>query len=198
MDVQVIVTTWGHPSWAGMASRVAIPSVGDQAPVRHYHHEGEVSAGAARNKAVWTWDPQEWICFLDADDELEPGYIDAMRRANFERNLGPRLLLTPKLRLGDDEPTHFADRNIITGLNPCPIGTLIHRSTFDAVGGFWDEPAWEDWSLFRRAVLNGSTIAFVDAVYKANSTSNGRNSTVRNPRLLRKQIIQSHDRWMNR
>lgn len=196
--VAVIVTTWGHPSWAGMASRRAIPSVTD-ADVYHHHVEGDSSAGAARNAAVWAFDPQGWICFLDADDELEPGYVNAMRRAAFERNLDQRHLLAPALRLPGQTPETYPDRDIIHGINPCPIGTLIHRSTFDAIGGFWDEPAWEDWSLFRRAVLNGAKIEFVsDAVYRANSTNSGRNATVRNPRLLRKQIIQSHNRWMNR
>jgi glycosyltransferase involved in cell wall biosynthesis len=192
MDVTIIVTTWGHPSWVGLASRVAIPSVADQARIYHHHAEGAASAGAARNEAVEIADPQEWICFLDADDELAPGYVDAMERANLQRDdLG-----TPALQLPGETPRCLEDRDILAGLNPCPIGTLIHRSMFEEAGQFWGEPAWEDWSLFRRAVLSGAYVHFVpDAVYIANSTSNGRNSGVINPRRLRRDIVRSHLDW---
>jgi len=195
MEIQVIVTTWGHPSWAGQASRIAIPSVVDQdVMIYHHHDESAPSAGAARNRAVEICDPQEWICFLDADDELEPGYFDAMRAVGlWDSHLG-----TPALRLPGKEPEIYPQRDIIYDLNPCPIGTLIHRDVFEDAGQFWGEPAWEDWSLFRRAVLRGASIRFVlDAVYNASaSTRNGRNSTVRNPRQLRRQIIQSHEQMI--
>ena len=190
----MIVTTWGHPSWAGKASRVAIPSACEQARVYHHHSPDAPSAGAARNEAVEICDPQEWICFLDADDELEPGYVDAMRAVGlWGSHLG-----TPALRLPGKDPEVYRDRDIITGMNPCPIGTLIHRGLFEEAGQFWGEPAWEDWSLFRRAVLVGGVIRFVPgAVYNATaSTRSGRNSTVRNPKKLRRDIIDSHIEWM--
>ena len=198
MDIQVIVTTWGHPSWAGVASRVAIPSAFREDAGLYHHHEPEApSAGAARNRAVEICDPQEWICFLDADDELEPGYINAMRRRIFDLNFDRTLLLAPALRLPGKTPQTYEDRDIIDGLNPCPIGTLIHRDMFEEAGQFWGETAWEDWSLFRRAVLRGATIRFVnDAVYRANSTKAGRNSTVRQPHVLRRDIIRSHEEWL--
>jgi glycosyltransferase involved in cell wall biosynthesis len=192
MDVQVIVTTWGHPSWSGLAERVAIPSAVEQARVHHHHCESAYSAGAARNEAVDAADPQGWICFLDADDELAPGYIDAMEFARLQDDdLG-----TPALQLPGQSPRILEDRDIITGDNPCPIGTLIHRSMFDEAGRFWDEPAWEDYSLFRRAVLTGAFVHFVpSAVYIAHSTKNGRNSTVTNPRRFRRDIMRSHLNW---
>jgi glycosyltransferase involved in cell wall biosynthesis len=192
VDVVVIITTWGHPSWSGMAERVAIPSAANQAPVYHHHVESTSSAGAARNEAVEIADPQEWICFLDADDELAPGYIDAMEYARLQwDDLG-----TPALQLPGEPPRILDDRDIIHGQNPCPIGTLIHRRMFEDAGQFWGEPAWEDWSLFRRAVLDGAFVHFVpDAVYIANSNRNGRNSTVVNPRRLRRSIVRSHLDW---
>lgn len=198
VDIQVIITTWGHPSWAGMASRVAIPSVEDQpAHIYHHHEPDAASAGAARNRAVEICDPQEWICFLDADDELEPHYIERMgRRISHFGNDGT-ILFAPSLRLPGKEPEIYPDRDILTGMNPCPIGTLIHRDMFEEAGQFWGESAWEDWSLFRRAVLVGANIRFVPhAVYKANSTRGGRNSTVGNPRRLQRDIIRSHEEWL--
>jgi len=195
VDVQVIVTTWGHPSWAGQASRIAIPSVLGEARVYHHHEDLAASAGAARNAAVEIADPQEWICFLDADDRIEPGYMEAME-THME---GWHDLLVPALRLpGKTKPQFYPDRNIIDGLNPCPIGTLIHRRLFELAGQFWGEDAWEDWSLFRRAVLVGGKIRFAEgAVYDAsNTTKSGRNN-VRNPKKLHREIIEAHKLWMN-
>lgn len=195
MDVQVIVTTWGHPSWAGQASRTAIPSVAGEARVYHHHEDSVASAGAARNAAVAIADPQEWICFLDADDRLEGGYMEAMEA----RMEGWSDLLVPALRLpGKNRPQFYRDRDIVDGLNPCPIGTLIHRRLFELAGQFWGEDAWEDWSLFRRSVLVGGKIKFAEgAVYDAsNSTKSGRNN-VRNPKKLRQEIIDAHGLWMN-
>jgi glycosyltransferase involved in cell wall biosynthesis len=198
MDVQVIVTTWGHPSWAGMAERVALASTeGLDAHVYHHHEPDAASAGAARNRAVEICDPLEWICFLDADDRLEAGYLDAMRRSAHEYHYDGTVLFAPALRL-DGEPKVYWGRDILDGSNPCPIGTLIHRDMFEEAGQFWGEPAWEDWSLFRRAVLVGARICFVpDAVYDASrSHGAGRNATVVNPRRLRRDIVRSHDEWL--
>lgn len=188
MDLEIIVTTWGSDEWH---ERGRVTAKYNSA--WHFHGwDPSQSAGAIRNQAVEDVDPQEWICFLDADDELGDGYYEAMAAAVTH----DRQLLTPSLALGDRPPECYGSRDIINGLNPCPIGTLIHRSMFDAVGGFWDEPAWEDWSLFRRAVLIGAEIVFVhDAIYHAADNPQGRNSTVRNPQALRRQILDSHERW---
>lgn len=189
MDVEIIVTTWGNSKWCERGRVAAKYNSG-----WHYHEdEPGVPAGRARNRAVADIDPQGWICFLDADDELSGDYLDAMEA----RQSHDRQLLTPALALGDRPAECYGSRDIINGLNPCPIGTLIHRSVFDEVGGFWDEPAWEDWSLFRRAVLAGAEIVFVhDAVYHATHNPRGRNSTVRNPQALRRSIISTHERWI--
>jgi hypothetical protein len=191
--IDVIVTTWGTDAWRDLGVHTAFRNGG------HFHHldSHTVSAGEARNHAVATIDPQEWICFLDADDDLGEHYLERMGRKishwGFDRNL----LLAPALALGPDEPRCLDDRDIIDGWNPCPIGTLVHRSMFDAVGGFWDEEAWEDWSFFRRCVLVGAEIRFVaDAVYRASFSRNGRNSTILNPLRLRRAILKSHDDWL--
>jgi glycosyltransferase involved in cell wall biosynthesis len=187
MDVTVIVTTWGT-DWAKRGFDTA--EANDAA---WYHLDDAISAGAARNAAVVALDPQEWICFLDADDSLGDGYLDAMSAA-YQHD---RQLLTPALALGARPAECYGGRDIVDGINPCPIGTLIHRELFDDVGGFWDERAWEDWSLFRRCVLIGADIRFVhDAVYHATHDHRGRNSTVTNPRELRTEILASHAGWL--
>ena len=200
MDITVIVTTWGHPSWAGMASRVAIPSIVGQDAMLYHHHEPDTpSAGAARNRAVEIADPQDWICFVDADDKLAPDFIDVMNRRLDELEHVVETLVAPALQLGNRPPETYEGRDIVDGINPCPIGTLIHRDMFEQAGQFWGERAWEDWSLFRRAVLAGADIAFEsDAVYIAADSPNGRNRNIRQPQQLRRSILQSHAEWMSK
>lgn len=193
MGIKVIVTTWGTDEWRQRGERTA-----ERNAAQAFHlADTTVSAGEARNIAVCDIDPQDWICFLDADDHLGMFYVERMSRKISHWGFNRDLLLAPALSFDSSEGRCLDDRDIINGWNPCPIGTVIHRSMFDAVGGFWDEPAWEDWSLFRRCVLIGAEIRFVPtAVYHAELNPNGRNSTVVNPLKLRRDILRSHDRWM--
>lgn len=188
--MDVIVATYGADEWAERALTAARSVNG--ARVYVHHSLTATNPGDARNEAVDVADPDSWIVFLDGDDQLGLGYIDAMTAAATD----PADVYAPALQLGDTPPMVLHNRDIVNGLNPCPIGTAIHRDTFERVGRFWNEPAWEDWSLFRRAVLAGGAVRFVpDATYIAASSPNGRNSTVRNPRQLRQQIIDSHTEW---
>jgi hypothetical protein len=187
-DVTVIVSTFGSHAWAEQGVLTARMHKG-----RHHHHVGHgQSLGAVRNQAVHDFDPQGFICFLDAGDWLWDGYMDEMWFHRTKTND----LLTPKLKLGLRPPQKLWNQRDIMVMNPCPIGTLIHRDVFDRVGGFWDEPAYEDWSLFRRAVLTGSEVVGTGAIYHAPSSPDGRNSTVPDPAGLCASIIKSHDEWM--
>ena len=189
METTLIVTTWGSDEWSERGFLAADCIAG----ANHIHIEEPKSAGDARNRAVRYFDPKGHICFLDADDSLAPGYFRAMAAACEHE----RQLLTPALQLGDAPARVLDDRDIINGMNPCPIGTLIHRNLFDEIGGFSDEPAWEDFAMFQRAVLIGAEIRFVpDAVYIATSNPRGRNSTVQNPKRLRAQIQRDNQRWL--
>ncbi len=198
MDVTVIVATYGDRKWHDLAMGRAVPSAATQTrhkgdrpvPVRVYHHDQPESCGQARNQAVAEFDPQGWIVFLDADDALAPGYIATMEKVG-----GPwGRLMVPRLQHRGGKPVHFQERDIRT-MNPCPIGTAIHRSVFDDVGGFWDEEAWEDWSLFRRAFITGANLMFVDSVYQV-PREGGRNRSAAGDRKLRDKIIASHDAWL--
>lgn len=196
MDITVVVSTYGDQSWQDVAFHRAIPSADNQTLTVSMHSPNAKSLGEARNNAVDFHDPQEWICFLDADDQLAPGFIGFMEAAEPEH---VNVLLTPALQFVTDKSRSaaviFEGRDMAV-INPCPIGTLIHRAVFEEAGRFWDERAWEDWSLFRRAWLLDAEIRFVpDAVYRAHLNPRGRNSTVAHPQRLHKQIIDSHEKW---
>ena len=196
-DLTVIIASFGDDRWLELAQERAIPSLDgwDDTFIYHLGDTTNISVGEVRNMAVRVCKPDGWICFLDPDDELAPDYLHIMQRAA----TNPADLYVPALKIGAGPAKVLDDRDIINGMNPCPIGTLIHRDTFDAVGGFWNEPAWEDWSLFRRVALGGGKLHFVpDAIYKAYSGPHGRNSTIPNPQQLRRDIIESHTDWVHR
>jgi glycosyltransferase involved in cell wall biosynthesis len=197
--VSVIVATFGDERWRDLAERRAIPSA--RAAIERRGADAEILAvhlddgplAYARNEAAAVA-VGEWLCFLDADDELEPGYLDALLAPDRWGDLR-----APAVRFLDDatipDPVTLDDRDI-RHLNPCVIGTLIRRDMFHEAGGFWGERAWEDWSLFRRAWLLGAKIEHVrGAVYAVHVDPTGRNSTVDRPRALHRDIIQTHTRW---
>lgn len=193
MDATILIATFGDDLWRARGEscfeyheRLGLPTV--------WHHSANGTLAEARNEcAAHAPSADGWLCFVDADDHLEPGYFDAMAAAEGDR----WELLAPAVRYGPgSDPIVYRDRNM-RSMNPCVIGTLIHRDVFELAGRFWEEPAWEDWSLFRRAWLLGCPIVFVeDAVYQAGSTSSGRNSKVARPQQLHADIIRSHDRWL--
>lgn len=192
MDVTIIVATCGDERWQRLAQDRALPSAIGQGHVS-LHHEPRGTVASARNAAARRA-TSRWLCFLDADDELAPGYTKAMAAASGDL----RAPAVQYVRDGVAEPAKiFDDRKIITGLSPCAIGTLIRRDVFLSIGGFWEERAWEDYSLFRRAAMLGSTIEHVpQAVYRAHEVRGSRNSHVVNPNALMRSIRASHDQWL--
>jgi len=192
MDATVIVATYGDPKWITVAQERAIPSTqGQCVSVLHYHGE---SLHQARNFAASQVDT-EWLCFLDADDELAPGYFEAMDKATGD-------LRAPAVSWVENgvatEPRCLTDRNI-KNWNPCVVGTLIRKSMFERVEGFWDERAYEDWSLFRRAWLLKAKIEHVpDALYIVHVNPVSRNNSVDDPMGLCDEIRISHREWMRK
>lgn len=195
LEVAVVVATFGDEQWSELARTVAAPSAELEAPAELYLQHGSSlaearNAGAARARAPW-------LLFLDASDEIEPGYLAAMAEASGELRAPSVRYVTP----GAPElpaPVTFEGRHIGT-LNPCAIGTLVPRELFERAGGFWPERAWEDWSLFRRCWLLGAQIEHVPrAVYRAHVDPAGRNSTVARREQLHREIRRAHATWIRK
>ena len=170
----VCIATFGDSAWSALAKRTALPSAQMQAPVVMVHGE---SLAQARNAAAAEADT-EWLVFLDADDQLAPGYVDGLGSVGDLR--------VPRLFLGGVE-VDLTNRNI-EHTNPCPVGTAIRKATLADCGGWPEFPAWEDWALFLRASRRGAVIAHTQAVYLAADNPHGRNSTIFSPRLLHEEI----------
>ena len=121
----------------------------------------------------------DWLCFLDADDELAPDFLDAMERAEEQEVTAPLLLTPSRNRKGV-----FAPEKDIYLSNWLCIGTLVPRDLFLSVGGFQDYPyGFEDWALWVRCVQAGARIVKVpDALYIAHRSDRLRKTLWRDTR----------------
>jgi len=171
VEVTVVVGTFGDESWARLAESRAIPSAEGQSlrpEVIHVH--GETLHGARNQGAADA--AGRWLCHLDADDELAPGYLEAMAKGIHELRAPAVQYVHPGY---EADPVTLEDRDI-RRLNPCVIGTLVPKKLFHDVGGFADFPVYEDWDLWLRCWRAGATIQHVpDAIYRAWVRDNSRN-----------------------
>lgn len=177
-NLTIMICAFGNPKWRDLAYSRAFPTAAEQAlTLVTYQPDGTLAQ--VRNTAAEEADT-EWLCFLDADDELDYGYVDAMRR----HAVGD-VLLAPAVKYVDPRrntapaamPNAYGDMRRV---NRCVIGTLIRRETFWSQGGFSEWPCYEDWDLFLGAHLAGAKIVEVpDAVYKAHVRHGSRNLPTR-------------------
>lgn len=197
MTIAVIVSTFGDPTWTKLAAARAIPSATAQAGPAHdilYNH-GDTLAAARNTGAQQTG--ADWLCFLDADDELEPGYLHAMEQEI--DGLAPGdWLLQPATRGvvdGHVEPvaTVIPRRRLIDG-NYLIIGTLVRRQQFLRVGGFHEWDCYEDWDLWLRCWLDGAESTPVpEAIYRVHIRADSRNNGERSQQIdLYNQIRNTH------
>lgn len=207
MNVAVIIATYGEESWRDLAMSRAYPSAVEQLDAKHIFvvHREDGTLALARNEGAaqavheFNFGP-DWLCFLDADDELAPGYIDAMTRAEGE-GFGPRLLV-PQIqyvrpaccgKFRYDRPRFpkelDGDYHDVNGM---VIGTLIQRQLFWEIGGFEEWPMYEDWALFARAQKAGAEpVRVPEAIYVAyRQRARSRNHQGRNAALAAHDAIR--------
>lgn len=178
MHVTVIIATYGDQNWADLARSRALPSASAQTHPAEIliGHDPDGTIATVRNglaeRAL-----SEWLCFLDADDELAPSYLGAMQRAYEQRKAGALRspdgrppLLTPavqQIRKGQPGKPAFYPEVPLRDANWLIVGTLIHRDLFFEVGGFPDYPhGFEDAALWSKAHRLGAPVVKVPkAVY---------------------------------
>jgi len=178
VDVTIAVATFGDDSWIELARTRAIPSAERfGVPVIHTHAD---TLHAARNAAVDQVDT-EWMIHLDADDELEPGYLDHLAegtadlRAPAVRYVRP-FHATPARVPKVAGHTHRCTAECLPEGNWLVVGTLVRTQMVRDAGGWRDFPWSEDWDLWLRCWLNGATVeAIPAAVYRAHVRPDSRN-----------------------
>lgn len=175
MDLTVVVATFGPQAWADLAMWRALPSASAQGAVTIHTHAG--SLHDARNTALSHVDT-EYVVHLDADDELEPGYLDAMRAASGDVRVpmvryvpghGPAF---PKVvgHAHDCQPECLRDGNWVV------VGACVRTELVRQVGGWRPWPIYEDWCLWQRCWQAGATFERVpEAIYRAHVQSRSRN-----------------------
>lgn len=192
VELTVAVATFGDESWANLARERAIPSAELQAPVIHVHG---ANLHGARNTALGMVETPN-VVFLDADDELEAGYIDAMLAADGD-------LRAPRVRYVADRKTHAprfprvaghghdCDRACISSGegNWLVIGTCAPTQLLRDAGGWKDWPCYEDFDLWMRVLQLGATVQRVPAaIYRAFVRRDSRN---RAPAMVEKNRVHA-------
>lgn len=200
--VSILVCAYGDVEWRRRAKIVADSFAARDAEVLGFY-DADGTLASVRNRAAGAASG-DWLCFVDADDQLDPGYLPAMVRAM----TGQPALLIPSVRYVSPGhrgvPTHPGWGRPVVEVNAAVIGTLVPRQLFHKVGGFHEYLLYEDWDLWLRCLTAGAKLVHVpDAVYIADGTP-GRNV---GDRKLRESVYwairQAHEpdltgrRWEN-
>lgn len=185
MTVAVVVATFGDlDTWAPLADR-AVASVHRQThPVDAVARVHGDTLAAARNDGALVKPDADWLIFLDADDELDDRYVEAMLAGAGDVRQPSTIGVHPDGTV-DDHPNVIPPRgaSLLVG-NHIVVGAMQRASLFHQVGGFRDLPALEDWDLWLRMEEAGATFGVVaDAVYRIHVTPASRNQQHRNAML---------------
>ena len=181
--VTVCVATFGGREWCDLARERAIPSA-ERLGVEVIYRHGDTLA-QARNAAVADA-RTPLVCLLDADDQLEPGFFDAMAASDADLRAPAVRYVTgefsepdPPARMprvaGHD---HDCEAGCLRWGNWLVIGTVAPRDLILSVGGFTEHTWSEDWHLWVRCWQAGATVEAVPgAVYRAWTRVGSRNRT---------------------
>jgi len=194
VDVTVVIGTFGADEWRALAGSRALPSV-ENAPVIHVHGD---TLAAARNEGLGQV-TTEWVTFLDADDELTPGYFEAMDRGtadlrapSVEYVSGHRVQrpFVPKV----PGHKHECSGECLLKGNWLVIGTVARTELVRGAGGFREWSVYEDWDLWLRCWVAGASVeAIPNAVYRAHVRSDSRNRapSVQEKNRVHREIVGS-------
>lgn len=178
MDVTVVIATYGDSSWVDLAHERAIPSAINHA-VPYVHLHGSTLQFARNDALAQVTTP--WVCYLDADDELEAGYFEEMDESDAEIRVPSVRYVKNNFDQGVRMPQvaghdHECSAECLPFGNWIVIGAVAPARLVRDVGGFRDFPWSEDWDLWVRCWKTGATIAPVPkAVYRAHVRRDSRN-----------------------
>lgn len=185
MDLTVCVSTFGGPEWPVLAQRRAIPSAEALGVPVVWHHAETLAA--ARNGALDRVET-EFVIHLDADDELEAGYVEAMAAGTADvRAPSVRYVHAPGVASWPLVPTvaghtHTCVADCLMFGNWLVVGAAVRADMVRQVGGWREWAVYEDWCLWLRCYLAGATFEAVPAaVYRAHVRRGSRNRSLSPP-----------------
>lgn len=179
--VGVVVGTYGDPDVWGPLSKRALASIEAQTSLPDdYVSVHSDSLRQARNGGAAILDT-DYLIFLDADDELDPRYVEEMRNA-LSRAHDPWIIYRPSTfgiyedGTCDGRPAMIPSTDL-KRTNCIVIGAMCPKDMFHEVGGFKDYPILEDWALWRAMVAEGAIVKEVPhAIYRVHVRPQSRNT----------------------
>lgn len=187
--ITVVVATYGGEHWIDLAKKRAIPSAEPQAPVIHHHAD---TLAAARNGGLAQIE-SEFVVFLDADDRLEDGYVEAMQQGTADLRV-PMLRQVRRNGRRIGQPfmpqvwghRHACAAECLRQGNWIVIGAAVRTELLRSVGGF-EEWGWsEDWAAFARCWKAGGTVEVIPgAIYRAWVRPESRNHSPDHATIMR-------------
>lgn len=179
LTIAVIIASFGDQKWADLAERHAGVSVEDQgADEIILYHDATGTLATARNKGAASC-CSEALIFCDADDQLDRGYVDAMRRMGEAHGIS-KTMFTPAvsyIHRGVTTRPKFWPEVPLWKNNWLVIGTMVPTDLFLKVGGFREYGWSEDWGLYCAMDKEGAEVVKVpEAIYRAYRSQQSRNS----------------------
>lgn len=192
--ISVIVGTFGGPEWVRKAQRAVASAHAQSMKPTEVIHSHKATLHEARNLGA-AEAKSEWLCFLDADDELDGDYIAEMAKAIEGLDPGDYLLQPSTLGVADDKedpfPVLIPKKNLLDG-NFLIIGTVVRRDQFSRLGGFDDLPCYEDWEMWLNMHTDGAVhVPVPAAVYRVHVNPNGRNNPSREMQVKYYNLIRN-------
>lgn len=175
----VVVGTFGSQEWCDRGDAL-VDNIGYMCDdIIHAHGE---TLAQARNLGLEMLDT-DWVVFLDADDNLSGNYIKEMKAAHEPGHLlQPATIGNVNGKL-DDYPVLIQRADFMRS-NYLIIGTAVERSMVQDVGGFRELDALEDWDLWIRCILAGSSVKRVPAAVYIVGVHEGSRNRNRNQHIL--------------
>lgn len=179
MSIGVVIGTFGdEEKWGSLVENRSRPSVvGQTLPPDEFIWCHDYTLAEARNRGAMMC-ATDVIIFLDADDELDQYYIQAMRAANGRGEIKkPSTLGVYSDGSEDDHPVMIKAKRTLQFANHIVIGAGCDFRMFRDVGGFRDLPILEDWDLWRRMWYRGAKVVEVpNAIYRVHISEGSRNT----------------------
>ncbi len=172
-DVTVIIPIFGDiERWGLLAQRALASARRQTVPAADVVVSVADTLQDARNRPAFAAET-EWLCFLDADDELDSRYLEEMLAGTGDLRQPATLGIVDGRE--DAFPVVIPAKPLLDG-NYIVVGALVRTEIFKTAGGFTELAAYEDWDLWIRCWLEGAVITTCpDAIYRVHVLPNSRN-----------------------
>jgi hypothetical protein len=170
-DVAIVVATFGSNEWRELGDHTARRVEEFQTSKPEVVRVHTDTLFAARNWVLnGTVHNVDWISFLDADDDLDPKFVEAVSLYDGDADVlqtavrGFQWTPDNDREWLDPVPTLHKQKYPLKSGNYLTIGSPIRAEMFNRVGGFDDWPVLEDWALWLKCYNSGAQF---DELYEA-------------------------------